>query len=207
MNKVQTRFKLIDDAIFQQMDNLKNSDFSQNISQQMQQFTPEVQKVINQSINLSLFLIPIVIVIIMALSNLNSRSEANLKIEILELINTYSQKKAEVEVQGRFVISPRVFSKQSDFETQLKQTYSLSGIEQSKMKISGFKQDSSIQPLLKSQAKLRFSNLTMSNITSFILALLRDYKIKITSINIELQKDDHTLTGSLGLLHYSKINK
>jgi hypothetical protein len=207
MNKVQTAFKLIDNAIFQLMDNIKASDFSQKLNQQMQQFSPEVQKIINQSINVLLFLIPMVIVLIMALSNLSSRSEANKKIEILELINSYSKKKSEAITQSRSVISPKVFSKQSDFETQLMQSYRLSGIDQSKMKVSGFIQDSSIKPLLKSEAKIRFNNLTMTNITGFILTLLKDYKTKITSINIELQKGDRTLSGSLDLIHYSKINK
>jgi hypothetical protein len=207
MNKFQTLFKMMDESIFQQMERLKSSEVAVQYNQVIQQTTPEVQKLINHSINIVLLIIPISIVSMMGLGNIGLRSEVNTKIEILELINTYSQKQVEVDSQSSLVVSPRIFTKQSDLENNLKQTYSQADIDATKMAIQNFKQDSALKPLLKTEASLAFQSLTMNNLSSLLLALLKDYKMKIAAIDIKLEKIDSTLSGSLSIIHYSKIIK
>jgi hypothetical protein len=207
MNKFQTLFKMMDDAIFQQMESLKNSEVSVKYNQLIQQSSPEVQKIINQTLNISLFLIPILIVVAMSISNMSLRSEVNTKVKILELINTYSQKKVEVDSQSRLVVSPRIFGKKSDLESNLKQTYAQAGIDITKMTVLNFKQDTKLNPLLKTEAIIKFKSLTMNSLSSFLLALLKDYKMKITAIDIKLEDIDSTLSGDLSLVHYSKVNR
>ena len=141
------------------------------------------------------------------MNNMGMKSEIETKKEILQLINSYTQKKIEVDSQSRYVISPRYFSNKAELETQLKQAYNSSGLSANKVTISGFSQDSSLKPLLKTIAKLRFKNITLSNLSNFLTSLLRDFKIKIIGINIKLEKDDSTLSGSLDINHYSKIKK
>lgn len=207
MNKLQTAFKMMDDALFTQIEKAKDSDAALQFNQFLSKFNPEVQKIINVGLNLSLFFLPLLFLIFFILGNFSIQGEISTKKEILGLINTYTQKKIEVDTHSRSVISPRYFAKQSDLQNQLQQAYSSSGFDQTKVTLSGFNQDSSIKPLLKTEAKLRFKNITLSNLTGLLTSLLRDFKVKIVGINIKLEKDDSTLTGSLDINHYAKMKK
>ncbi|MBT7609820.1 MAG: hypothetical protein HN576_08690 [Bacteriovoracaceae bacterium] len=207
MNKFHTLFKMMDDAIFQLMDSLKNSSVSVQYNQLIQQFSPKVQKVINQSINLTLFIIPILFIIFMSLSNMSLRSKVNTKIEILELNNTYTQKKQEVNTQRELVVSPRKFKNKLDLENNFKKTYARSGIDITQMTILNFRQNTKLKPLLKTEASIKFTSLTMNSLSSFLLALLKNYKMKIAAIDINLEEIDSTLSGDLSLIHYSKPNQ
>lgn len=207
MSKFQVVFKLMDNALFDLMEQLKNSEITTKTNQQILQLGPSTQKIINQSINLVLFALPILIVVFLFLSNWGIRSDINTKKDIHANLNLYKVKVAELNGQKNSLVSPRPIANSTALQGQLTQTYTRVGISPSKMTTTGFKQDSSLKSVVKTTAKLRFKNVTLGELTGLLNSLLSEYKMILTSINIKLIQEDSTLSGSLDISHFSNAAK
>ncbi len=204
---MNTVFKAMDDFINKQMDIIKESPFSNKVSQSLQQFNPESQKIINQCTNLTVFAIPIFFLIYITFVNLSLKNEVTTKQKILGLIHSYSQKTIEMKDQSRLVLSPKSIATKEDLENLLKQDYNLKNISEDKITIKSFTQNSRLKPLLESKIDLHFKNLTMQKMTSLFTALLKNFKMKVTTINIKLEEKGKTLSGDLSVTHYSRNKK
>ncbi|MCO4792345.1 MAG: hypothetical protein KC493_01440 [Bacteriovoracaceae bacterium] len=207
MKKKEHIFKIIDEYLFKQVDLAKSSAFTQKVNEQLSVLSQTQQKYLNQFINIGVFLTPFLIVFFLFMGNSSLKSDIETKQEIFEIINNYSSKKKEVSVVSRNVLSPRPVNSKSDLQRILNSTMNSNNVDSSKVQITFFDQTKPNSDLAQSRAQLKFSRLTMSELTGLYTALLRDLKVKIDKMNVTVGSEDRILNGNLEFAHYSKVAK
>ena len=204
MKKREHVFKLIDEYLFKQVDLAKSSQFTQKLNEQLSVLSQSQQKYLNQALNLILLLVPFFIVIVIFFGNRSLRNEIEIKQEIFETINTYTNKRVNVDNLSKSVLSPRQIKSGPDLQSAIGMSLSRVGGDGSKVQVGFFDQINPSAAIVHSRAQVKFKNLTMSELTGLFSALKRDLKVSIEKMDINVFGDEKLLQGFVEISHYSK---
>jgi len=204
LKKREHVFKLIDEYLFKQVDLAKSSPVTQKLNEQLSVLSQTQQKYLNQAINLMILFVPFLIVLIIFIGNSNLKSEIETRQEIFDIIQSYTNKKASVEVMGRSILSPRPVASAQDLQKNIASSLSRTGGDSSKVQVGFFDQLNPSSSIVHSRAQVKFKNLTMTELTGLFTVLQRDLRVAIEKMEVNVFGEEKLLRGFVEVSHYSK---
>ena len=206
MLKLSEIYGRIDQFLFQKIDQLKSEQIFQQFIDKISTLGHSQQKILNQTITISCFLLPFLIVSMVFLKNCNIKSEINTKKEIIQLINKYSQKNSQFSAMSRQVLSPHKIDSKSSLNRRITNLLSRKKISTSKVTVNKFNKSDEDNELSKTEANMTFTKFSILELTSFLEELLQTERMRISSMNIKKNNKQNFLSGDINVIHYGKAN-
>lgn len=157
MLKLSEIYGRIDQFLFQKIDQLKSEQIFQQFIDKISTLGHSQQKILNQTITISCFLLPFLIVSMVFLKNCSIKSEINTKKEIIQLINKYSQKDSQFSAMSRQVLSPHKIDSKSSLNRRITNLLSRKKISTSKVTVNKFNKSDEDNELSKTEANMTFT--------------------------------------------------
>jgi hypothetical protein len=199
--------KEIDDFIFKQIDNFKESQAKLKVDETLNALSEQQLKIFSQVSSYLIVSLPILVLLVFYFSNSMLKSDISLKNEILNEINYYNSKKSEVEASGRKIISPHKVLNMSDFKSRIDRLTQRKSINASAVRIANFEALEQSGNISKSEASLNIKEFTSKNLSDFILGLLQSEKVKIQEIRLKRNNKKNLISGNVKITHYGKVSK
>ena len=199
--------KEVDDFIFKQIDNFKESQTKLKIDETLNTLSEQQFKIVSQAGSYLVITLPVLVLLVFYISNSMLKSDISLKNEILNEINYYNSKKREVEATGRKIISPHKVLNKSDLDSRIKRLTQRKSISNRSVNIASFEALEQSGNISKSEASLNLKEFTSKNLSDFILGLLQSEKVKIQEIRLKRDNKKQLISGIIKITHYGKVTK
>lgn len=141
MDKETKIFKVIDEFIFKQMDSLKSSLGYQKFLDNISLLNDNQQKAVGQSISIGLIFLPFFIAIFFLIGNISTRSEIDLKRDIISEINNLKTQTSYLSLVGNQLSTPYTLKDKADFERRLVQLLNARDIDAAAIQVTSFKEE------------------------------------------------------------------
>jgi hypothetical protein len=197
----------IDDLIFKQLDNFRESQAKQKIDETLNTLSEQQLKIVSQAGSYLIIALPLLLVLGLFISNSMLRSKISLKEEILSEIKYYNSKKSEVESVGRRIISPHKVLNRNDMTGRIRRLAQRKDIGSKSLVVANFEALEQSGNISKSEASINVRELTSKNLSDLILGLLQSEKVKIHEIKLKRDKKKKLISGNLKITHYGKVTK
>jgi hypothetical protein len=196
--------KKIDSFLFKQIDHYQSRQSFQELAEKYNSLDEDLQKFFNQFLSFLVVLGPIFLVLIFAIHNFKVKNKVKVKHQILNSINTYSEKYGKfLDLQG-LVYSQGLATSKEEMESRFKSiigSLNLNG----NIQISNFTQSQPFTDLTQTNMDLLFSSFSTKNITKFIDIIINTEKIKIAQVAIEKDETTKMLKGKFHLIHFGRF--
>ena len=203
MTEKKPIFRFVDEFVFKQIDNLKNSQPYLEAIRQMNSLNDFQLKIINQITTLVVVAIPLVIVLIIFFINLSFNSQLDVKRDILTEINSYTNAQKQLQALGRNIISGAGLNNKTEFTRQVTNSISTAGGARTNTRILDF--DSKPKDgIIKSSGVVKFSKLSTKVLSNFLTDLVDRNKFRVSNIVVRKNLKDNIVNGQIELQHYGR---
>tara|TARA_R110002072_G_scaffold276051_1_gene437431 strand:- start:172354 stop:172974 length:621 start_codon:yes stop_codon:yes gene_type:complete len=201
--KVQV-FKKLDEFLFLQMDSIRNNPQYKMILTKLESLPDDAQKAINYGVSLLLISIPIVALLFIFIGNLSLKSELSTKNEIKSIITTINNQKSSIKSLGADIIAPFPLMNKSDLDRRLSTAVRTFGLSPSKLQ--GVKLDVQRETggIIQSLALVRVSDVSSTEFSSLLKALVINEKMKIKTFNLNKNPKKSSIYGDIELIHFGR---
>lgn len=199
--------KKIDEFIFGQVDNFKNSSTYQQVMDQFLALDDNVQKHLNQFFAILVVLIPIILIVILEIQNFKLMETLNTKRDIYSALAETSLKSKRLSYIEKRILGPRQVTSQAKLQNVLNQIIKSAGIKGDKIKVSGVTTADISPNLGRLSATIKFNGFSTPNITNFLKDLIKKEKFVIPKLSIQKNKTSELLEGDILIQHHYRLNK
>ena len=206
MEKSSNIFIKIDNFIFKKLDILKNDGVLQKFNDVTSIFDESKQKLIAQLIAFFFILIPFVVVLVLWWGNNQTKIEIDIKKQIIEQIALFDGNQNALNNISSNYLSPSAITGQDDLDSRIKNILSQNGIDQEKVSVSKFNQTSTSSTIAKVEADLSFNNFGTNDFSVFMRTLVERERLKIIKVDLNKNKENNLLEGSISLMHMGPNN-
>ena len=196
-------FAIADNAIFEQIENIKASTFYSKILDLINLVDDDYRKFFNTLLVIALGLVPFVFALWIFQINSNQRHTFEIKQKILQTANNLKKQKNEFSLNEAGILSLGIIKTSADLTTKLTGGAKALNIPANKFTISDFVTDSDTITTI-SKAKIAVNNFTSEDFANFLNLVSETEKLKIESIKIVKDQTSQTLSGSLEVVHIAK---
>lgn len=207
MNKWNSLFRPIDEAIFKAVDDIKGNAQIGKISDEIAALPENQQKIVNQILSLLMILIPFLIVVLLYSQNSSQKKNIAVKNEIIRLVTETNQKSNELALTSRHIIGTGSINDISDLQRLVRSSLTSREASPDAITITNFDQTNAGDSLTRTVATLNFTGLTTQNFTAVLQDLLTQQKMKISALQIDKKIETKLIQGSLEIYHFSKIGE
>lgn len=197
-------FKPLDEALLKQVEVFKNSPLYQKISDEMRLLSESGQKAVNYSLTIVGIIIPFIAIVILFAINYSQKSTIEVKEKIIESISSYKRASIEFNKSGQGLISPFTVSTQSDFEKRIDSVMKMKVIKEERVSVLKFTSEDASGSIIKNTAELKIKDFSLSNLNDFLVTLLANEKMKISTLNLTRNEKSETVEGTIEVVQYSR---
>lgn len=197
-------FKTIDDYLFEQMGNLKKSQFAEKMTDTIRSFPEEKQILLNQASNILILFLPLVVLIIFTIiSVIQSASLADQK-EISNTMVLIKENEGKLNKLTNTYTARSVIEDKRSFVDDFTKSLERKGFPVDKLSIDNYDdaiRGSSIKVI---KAEISFKEIANKSLKTLLLEIQNIYKAKITNLKINKDIKKSRLSGSLSIELLSK---
>ena len=197
-------FKTIDNYLFEQMGNLKKSQFAEKMTDTIRSFPEEKQILLNQASNILILFLPLVILIIFTIiSIIQSASLADQK-EISNAMVLIKENEGKLGKLTNTYTARSVIEDKRSFVDAFTKSLKRKGFPDDKLSIDNYDdaiRGSSIKVI---KAEISFKDIANKSLKTLLLEIQNIYKAKITNLKINKDIKKSRLSGSLSIELLSK---
>ncbi|MEE3079370.1 MAG: hypothetical protein VX341_08555 [Bdellovibrionota bacterium] len=197
-------FKTIDNYLFEQMGNLKKSQFAEKMTDTIRSFPEEKQILLNQASNILILFLPLVILIIFTIiSVIQSASMADQK-EISNAMVLIKENEGKLNKLTNTYTARSVIEDKRSFVDDFTKSLERKGFPADKLSIDNYDdaiRGSSIKVI---KAEISFKEIANKSLKTLLLEIQNIYKAKITNLKINKDIKKSRLSGSLSIELLSK---
>ena len=201
MEKSSNLFIKIDEFIFQKLDSLKSEGVFQKFNDALANLEESQQKVVAQITTFVFILIPFIVVGVLWWGNSQSKKALETKKQIIEQIALFDGNKNTLENVSASYLAPSSLNGQDDLDNRMRNILSQNSIDQSKVNISNFSQNSVSSNISKTEAEIIFKDFGTSDFSNFMRSLVEYERFKILKITLNKNNETNLLQGSISLMH------
>ncbi|AUN97959.1 hypothetical protein DOM21_11470 [Bacteriovorax stolpii] len=201
MEKSSNLFIKIDEFIFQKLDALKSEGVFQKFNDALANLDEDQQKIVAQVTTFTLIIIPFIFVAVLWWGNSQSRKAIETKKQIMDQIALFDGNKNTLNNISANYLAPSSIMGQDDLDNRMRNILSQSSIDQTKVNISNFTQNSISSSINKTEAELVFQGFGTSDFSNFMRALVDQERFKILKINLNKNNETNLLQGTISLMH------
>lgn len=201
MEKSSNLFIKIDEFIFQKLDALKSEGFFQKFNDALANLDENQQKVIAQITTAVFIFIPFVFVGILWWGNAQTKKGLEVKKQIIEQIALFDGNKTTLNNISANYLAPSSIMGQEDLDNRMRNILSQNSIDQSKVSISHFSQNSISSSINKTEAEITFQGFGTSDFSNFMRSLVELERFKVLKVNLNKNNESSLLQGSISLMH------
>lgn len=196
-------FKKIDRAIFQRLDQFRSSPSYNGLQDFYNGLDEEQQKVFKSIVTISIFIVPMIFISILWWQNSSINSDLQSRIELVSKANEIIGQRESLQNIAPNILSMGPIDGQSMMTSRVSNILSSSGMDLSKIKIEEFSSDISAGNIVKSEASLKFSNLSTDEMVNMLTNLIQREKFRIQNVDIIRNNDNNLLNGQFRIVHLS----
>ncbi len=197
-------FKTIDNYLFEQMGNLKKSQFAEKMTDTIRSLPEEKQILLNQASNILILFLPLVILIIFTIiSVIQSASLADQK-EISNAMVLIKENEGKLGKLTNTYTARSVIEDKRSFVDDITKSLERKGFPTDKLSIDNYDdaiRGSSIKVI---KAEISFKEIANKSLKTLLLEIQNIYKAKITNLKINKDIKKSRLSGSLSIELLSK---
>lgn len=197
-------FKTIDNYLFEQMGNLKKSQFAEKMTDTIRSFPEEKQILLNQASNILILFLPLVVLIIFTIiSVIQSASLADQK-EISNTMVLIKENEGKLNKLTNTYTARSVIEDKRSFVDDFTKSLERKGFPVDKLSIDNYDdaiRGSSIKVI---KAEISFKEIANKSLKTLLLEIQNIYKAKITNLKINKDIKKSRLSGSLSIELLSK---
>jgi len=198
-------FKKVDQAIFEQIRQIRSSTQFEKISEALRSFSEKEQLIINQVTSLSVLVLPIIAILVMVVIRYNLNSDLEVRKVIEKQIVSIKENSIKLSSLERAIVPRTPITDKRSLVNQINSISTRKKINKTNISIDNFSDSSQGGKISKIEATAKFKKLTSVHFSDFILDLQRN--LKATIKNIEISKDkDNLLVGKVNFIMFSKVN-
>ncbi len=203
MTEKKPIFRAVDEFVFKQIDNLKNSQPYSDAMRQLNSLPDFQLKLVNQISTLVLVSVPLIIFIVLVIININFNSSLEMKRNILSEINNHSAAQKKLQSLGRNIISGAGLENKGAFSRQIVNSISTAGGSKSAIRILDF-ESTPKDGIVKASGVVRFSKLSTQVLSSFLGDLVDRNKFRVSNLLVKKNIKENTVNGQVELHHYGR---
>ncbi len=201
MEKSPGLFIKIDEFIFQKLDALKSEGVFQKFNDLIANLDEDQQKVVAQVTTFTLILIPFIFVAVLWWGNAQTKKSIEIKKQIMDQIALFDGNKNTLNNVSSNFLAPSTLMGQEDMDNRMRNILSQNAIEQSKVSISRFSQNSISSSINKTEVELAFQGFGTQDFSNFMRALVEQERFKILRIDLNKNNETSLLSGGISLMH------
>lgn len=205
MSKIKF-FQIIDQAIFNQIDQMKNDPNIAKITDSLNAMDDKSQRLASGAISATVILLPVILVSVYFYLNQSLRSSIQIKEDIIAQVAEIDKHNRQLTQISQSSIGAQAFEDRAQLEQRLRILLSQNQIDASKVNVIDFNQINSTEMTISSESKIEISRFANQDLSKFLRGLLEREKFKIQDINLNKDTESNLLNGSLTLLHIGKNN-
>lgn len=198
--------KKIDQQFFNLASKIKASNAYQNYLAQLESFSDDQQRSINQTISIVIISIPLIICLVLFFQVISTKEQINTYLDLTkrsdDLININNQ----ISLQSRNIINAKNLIDKTAFESELRSLLNGSGIKLENIQLTTFTTSNVMNSVSRGDVTINFNELTSSQFYSLLNNLTNKEKIKIVNIDVKKNIEKNLLQGSLTLVYFFKEN-
>ena len=191
-------------VIFQKIDEAKSHPNYEKFKDLLGQIDEEYKEPAKIISTLLFFCIPLIIIFIFLGINNSLRSDIQVKKDIIKYAGEILGNNEMVEKTSKGVLATAAITSFSALNSQVGQVASSAGIDLSKIKLNDFQNESISQTVTKAQAQILLTDITTTQLGSFINNLTVRQKMKISAISFKRDNTKKLITGTLTINHFGK---
>lgn len=199
-------FKEIDSAIDKQIEEVRSSNFFQNISDQLRSFTENEQKFLNQFLSALLLLIPIILLISVFIYRTIQRSDLTDRQVLQQAIVDFKEGNVQLKTQEGAIVNTITVYEKEDFAKLLDDSLSRLNLKTAQVKADGFQKVNLGGSINKIETNIIIDKLTNKAFVGLLNQLHSRFKVIVTEIDLERTKETKFVSGKLAIEFYSKVN-
>ncbi len=193
--------KIIDEKLFQGVDQLKSTPQYNQVSSQLETIPEEYGKYVNQLITYALSFFPLLILFIMAIYFMMAQSTISDKRELLEQLIDTNYLVSEASQYEKDLVGRLQITSLAEMKNEITRLAGQQGIDSASLSVESF-DTQKIGGLNKSKAELKLSNLNTPELIALMRVLAVNEKFKIH--NIDLKRTTDSISGNISLIHFGK---
>lgn len=201
MEKSSNLFIKIDEFIFQKLDSLKSEGVFQKFNDALANLDENQQKIVAQVTTFLFILVPFIFVAVLWWGNSQTKKNIEVKKQIMDQIALFDGNKNTLNNISANYLAPSSIMGQDDLDNKMRNILSQNSIDQSKVNISNFTQNSISSSISKTEAEIMFNGFGTSDFSNFMRSLVEIERFKILKINLNKNNETNLLQGSISLMH------
>jgi len=197
--------KKIDEFVFGQVDNFKNSSTYQQFIDQFSGLDDSAQKHINHFFAILVVLIPLILIGIVEVQSYKMSKTLDIKREIYNSLGETSIKSKRLSLIEKRILGPRKITSQNELQSILNQIIKATGLKEDKIKITGVKTSNILKNLGRLDATIKFNSFSTPNLTNFLRDLIKKEKMVIPKLSVIKNKTSELLEGEILIHHHYRL--
>lgn len=197
-------FKRMDQALFTQVDEFKKTPAYAGLVEFYAGLEDEKQKLLKWVLLAATVLVPLILFAVLWLQNSRLDAELNARIALVARMQQIITQNSEVGGLASRIAAPSAYTSEDDLTGRVSGALNASGIEISKVRISGFTSDA-VSPLLtRAEADFKFEGLTTDQMVGMFTMLLQRERFRISSVQIQRNAGSNLLDGTFHAVHFGE---
>lgn len=194
----------VDSFIYNEIEKLETNEGYQKLSDSFSALEENVQKAVKIIIMISIIAIPALIILLIKSSNTSLQNEVEIKKDLVISANSLIRSKNDIKRTSRFNLSPDFVDTSSEIKQKVLGMLNITGIDSTKVKISGIDITPEANLITKIKADVKFDNMDNNELFNFIKNLSMRLKVRVDEVSIKKNSTTNLLDGVFTIHYLSK---
>jgi hypothetical protein len=205
MEKGLQILKKLDSALFVKLDQLQTKSEYNRFIEFYSNLDDNQQVIAKWSLLIFSFSLPLLIVFIFWIGNSSLHSDYEARLELIDTMQEIIAQNSEVGGITAMLASANAINSESELQTRMSQVLTRGGIDLNKIKVSNFSLENVSDGLTRSEADVKFENISTDQLVSLFTFLIQTEKFKISSVEISRNAQTNFLDGVFHAIHYGQV--
>jgi len=205
MENSSSVFKKIDEFVFGQVENFKNTPTYQQFIDQFSGQDDFLQKNENHIFAILVVLIPLILIAIIEIQNFQLSKTLDIKRDIYTSLGETSIQSKRISLIEKKILGPRQITSQSELQGILNQIIKSVGITGDKIKISQVTTAKFLANVGRLSATIKFNGFSTPNFTNLLKALISKEKMVVPKLLVKRNKSSELLEGEINIYHHYRL--
>jgi hypothetical protein len=200
-------FKKIDVSVFEKIDKFKSTPTYNNLQDFYNGLDEEQQKVFKAFIILIIFIIPMLLLGLILWQNNNLKKDLETRIALVTKANEIIGQRKSLRTVIPSILSENPIDGYDMMSSRISNLLSASGIDLSKLKINNYKGDPVTTGIMRSEADLKFSNISTDELMNIFINLIQREKFRVQNVAISRNAETNLLSGEFHAIHLGNFQQ
>lgn len=201
MSDSTSLFQKIDQFIFRQVDQFKNTSFFMKLQDKYTALDDNLQKILQQILVLALFLIPLLLLLLLWSGNQSLRKDYQLRLKTLQTANKVLNLKKSFDQQSFSLFKNSPISSQQEVENKIRSALTQAKIQPTQISLKEYSLDEQ-DSYSAAQIKVSLKSLNLNQFTRLAQGLIVNEGFKIVETEITRSNSDKELSGDFLLKYF-----